>query len=299
MTLLVNILSPLTVTSRTTFIDCVFEDEIEMAEGESRSVYFLWRNCSFVPLLSDSFCLTGISLPFHATSVLLLNFFTSKESHNFSFFFSSVSGCRFWSNKAGGCVVYKTNKTFNCIIVSTVDFRAGIQCHTSPMVSRDSILAPSLNTSNNTCFLQGNSMLFSCRAARPSVIRVCPCRSYRKEQVALCESCWRHSLWCTVPRLGVANWWPTGFLSVAVFNSPQIPESGIVNGGIRNTAQGIWRRQTTSNKERGIRHFHVVVVQRRPENVQKKCATRAALLFYVLNIFSFFDVLVAVAVLGS
>ncbi|KAM7436456.1 hypothetical protein ABFA07_013722 [Porites harrisoni] len=67
--------------------------------------------------------------------------------------------------------------------------RAGIQCHTSSIVSRDSILAPSLNTSNNTCFLQGNSMLFSCRAARPGVIRVCPCRSYRKEQVALCESC--------------------------------------------------------------------------------------------------------------
>ena len=187
------------------YIDCVFEDEIETAEGESRSVYFLWRNCSFVPLLSDGFYLIDILLPFHATSVLLLNFFTSKESHNFTIFFSSV-GCRFWSNKVGCCVVYKTNKTFNCIIVSTVDFRAGIQCHTSSIVSRDSILAPSLNTSNNTCFLQGNSMLFSCRAARPGVIRVCPCRSYRKEQVALCESCWRNSLWCTVPRLGVANW---------------------------------------------------------------------------------------------
>ena len=175
------------------YIDCVFEDEIETAEGESRSVYFLWRNCSFVPLLSDGFYLIDILLPFHATSVLLLNFFTSKESHNFTIFFSSV-GCRFWSNKAGCCVVFETNIAFNCIIVSTVDFRAGIQCHTSPMVSRDSILAPSLNTSNNTCFLQGNSMLFSCRAARPGVIRVCPCRSYRKEQVALCESCWRNSL---------------------------------------------------------------------------------------------------------
>ena len=125
------------------------------------------------------------------------------------------------------------------------------------MVSCDSILAPSLNTSNNTCFLQGNSMLFSCRAARPGVIRVCPCRSYRKEQVALCESCWRNSLWCTVPRLGVANWYPIGFLSVAVFNSPQIPESGkilllesgIVNSGIRNKAQGIWDLTNDWNPE--------------------------------------------------
>lgn len=82
---------------------CVFEDEIEMAEGESRSVYFFWRNNSFVPLLSDSFCLIGISLPFHATSVLLLNSFTRKESHNRT---SSVSGCRFLSNNVGCCVVY-------------------------------------------------------------------------------------------------------------------------------------------------------------------------------------------------
>ena len=138
-------------------------------------------------------------------------------------FFSSV-GCRFWSNKAGCCVVYKTNKTFNCIIVFTVDSRAGIQCHTSSMVSRDSILAPSLNTSNNTCFLQGNSMLFSCRAARPGVIRVCPCRSYRKEQVALCESCWRNSLWCTVPRLGVANWWAIGLLQFLI--RPRLRNTG-------------------------------------------------------------------------
>ena len=37
-------------------------------------------------------------------------------------------------------------------------------------------------------------MLFSCRAALPGVVRICPCRSYRKEQVAICETCWRNNL---------------------------------------------------------------------------------------------------------
>lgn len=67
--------------------------------------------------------------------------------------------------------------------------RAGLSCNASTTVSRDSILAPSLDTSNNICLLQSQSLLFSCRAAKPGVVRLCPCRSYRKEQVALCETC--------------------------------------------------------------------------------------------------------------
>lgn len=54
---------------------------------------------------------------------------------------------------------------------------------------RESILAPSLNTTDSSCVLQTQPMLFSCRAAWPGVVRVCPCRSYRREQVALCETC--------------------------------------------------------------------------------------------------------------
>ena len=43
----------------------------------------------------------------------------------------------------------------------------------------------------------------------------------------------------------------------------------------------------TSSLKREIRHFHVVVVQKRETNVQKKCDARAKLLFCLLN-FSFF-----------
>jgi len=66
-------------------------------------------------------------------------------------------------------------------------FRAGFEC--GSIESLESLVAPSLNTTNNICLLQSQPLLFSCRAARPGVIRVCPCRSYRAEQVALCETC--------------------------------------------------------------------------------------------------------------
>ena len=66
-------------------------------------------------------------------------------------------------------------------------FRAGFEC--GSVESLESLVAPSLNTTNNICLLQSQPLLFSCRAARPGVIRVCPCRSYREEQVALCETC--------------------------------------------------------------------------------------------------------------
>ena len=79
--------------------------------------------------------------------------------------------------------------TFVLRLIRYLSFRAGMSCNASTTESRDSILAPSWDTSNNMCLLQSQSLLFSCRAARPGVVRLCPCRSYRKEQVALCETC--------------------------------------------------------------------------------------------------------------
>ena len=67
-------------------------------------------------------------------------------------------------------------------------FRNNLRCNSTMFL--ESILAPSLDTADNKCQLQSQPLLFSCRAARPRVVRLCPCRSYRKEQVALCETCW-------------------------------------------------------------------------------------------------------------
>ena len=60
----------------------------------------------------------------------------------------------------------------------------------------------------------------------------------------------------------------------------------------------------TSSIKREIRHFHVVVVQKRAKKCTKERDARAKLLFCLLNllfcfVFVFFDVLVAVRVVGS
>lgn len=49
--------------------------------------------------------------------------------------------------------------------------------------------APSFDSQRAVCYLQDNVMLFSCVAKQPSQQRLCPCRDFRKEQVALCEGC--------------------------------------------------------------------------------------------------------------
>ena len=59
------------------------------------------------------------------------------------------------------------------------------------MYESESVLhAPSFNGKNGVCYLQDNVMLFSCVAKQRSLQRLCPCRGFRKEQVALCEGCY-------------------------------------------------------------------------------------------------------------
>ncbi|XP_046847526.1 alpha-1,6-mannosylglycoprotein 6-beta-N-acetylglucosaminyltransferase A-like, partial [Xenia sp. Carnegie-2017] len=62
------------------------------------------------------------------------------------------------------------------------------KCRSYEVVS--ALHAPSLNSENDACNLQENVMLFSCVAKQPLVRRLCPCRDYRKEQVALCDGCY-------------------------------------------------------------------------------------------------------------
>ncbi|KAK2561560.1 hypothetical protein P5673_015541, partial [Acropora cervicornis] len=65
--------------------------------------------------------------------------------------------------------------------------RTDLQCKS--IVFLESLLAPAFHSADGGCWLQSQPLLFSCRAAGPGVQRLCPCRSYRKEQVALCTSC--------------------------------------------------------------------------------------------------------------
>ena len=68
-------------------------------------------------------------------------------------------------------------------------FGSGFDCKST--FHQESIWVPSINTTDSSCVLQTQPLSFSCLAAWPRVVRVWPCRSYRKEQVALCETCWR------------------------------------------------------------------------------------------------------------
>lgn len=48
---------------------------------------------------------------------------------------------------------------------------------------------PAFSVESSECGLQKNPMLFSCAGANTKYHRLCPCRDYRKGQVALCRDC--------------------------------------------------------------------------------------------------------------
>lgn len=50
-------------------------------------------------------------------------------------------------------------------------------------------LLPAAPVSHRECFLQQDPLLFSCAGSSPKYVRLCPCRDYRRGQVALCTDC--------------------------------------------------------------------------------------------------------------
>ncbi|XP_032233856.2 alpha-1,6-mannosylglycoprotein 6-beta-N-acetylglucosaminyltransferase A isoform X2 [Nematostella vectensis] len=63
----------------------------------------------------------------------------------------------------------------------------GIKC--SSEMSKDSLHAPSYSTIDDSCLLQRSALLFSCGDSSPIYRRVCPCRDFQPQQVALCKNC--------------------------------------------------------------------------------------------------------------
>ncbi|KAK3730257.1 hypothetical protein QZH41_019078 [Actinostola sp. cb2023] len=61
--------------------------------------------------------------------------------------------------------------------------RFGFKC--KAYKEQESIYAPSFNSTDQTCILQDMPLLYSCVSRDEHVTRVCPCRTYQKEQVAL------------------------------------------------------------------------------------------------------------------
>lgn len=50
-------------------------------------------------------------------------------------------------------------------------------------------LYPAFAQPGQECFLQKEPLLFSCAGSSSKYRRLCPCRDFRKGQVALCRDC--------------------------------------------------------------------------------------------------------------
>lgn len=57
------------------------------------------------------------------------------------------------------------------------------------VISEESTVAPAMEEVTSKCVFQKQPLLFSCSAHHASYKRFCPCRGYRKEQIALCKHC--------------------------------------------------------------------------------------------------------------
>ncbi|XP_039673109.1 alpha-1,6-mannosylglycoprotein 6-beta-N-acetylglucosaminyltransferase A-like [Perca fluviatilis] len=64
----------------------------------------------------------------------------------------------------------------------------GVDCQTSEF-SDSHLVFPAYNSSSKHCVLQSDPLLFSCVRSDQSLIRICPCRDYIKDQIALCQAC--------------------------------------------------------------------------------------------------------------
>lgn len=62
-----------------------------------------------------------------------------------------------------------------------------VGCQTSEL-SDSRLVFPAYNSSEH-CVFQSDPLLFSCVRSEESLIRICPCRDYIKDQIALCKAC--------------------------------------------------------------------------------------------------------------
>ncbi|XP_035532727.1 alpha-1,6-mannosylglycoprotein 6-beta-N-acetylglucosaminyltransferase A-like [Morone saxatilis] len=63
-----------------------------------------------------------------------------------------------------------------------------VDCETSE-ISDSHIVFPAYRNSSKHCMFQSDPLLFSCVRSNHSFIRICPCRDYIKDQIALCKAC--------------------------------------------------------------------------------------------------------------
>ncbi|XP_039267157.2 alpha-1,6-mannosylglycoprotein 6-beta-N-acetylglucosaminyltransferase A-like [Styela clava] len=65
----------------------------------------------------------------------------------------------------------------------------GFICNSTMHLQTQELDYPAYDKNNGICYLQSNSYLFSCAGNYLNMQRICPCRDFRKGQVALCRDC--------------------------------------------------------------------------------------------------------------
>ena len=77
----------------------------------------------------------------------------------------------------------------HCVTHCSLRDRNGFPCNASRLDEVPSLVAPGFQKEPKACIVQTQTLLFSCTGTSPTVMRLCPCRKFKKGQVALCDGC--------------------------------------------------------------------------------------------------------------
>ena len=67
--------------------------------------------------------------------------------------------------------------------------RSHMSAECDSVITHDNIFYPAYRLDTGQCVLQKEQLLFSCVGASPAYSRLCPCRTFLKEQSAICQTC--------------------------------------------------------------------------------------------------------------
>ncbi|KAL2087201.1 hypothetical protein ACEWY4_018260 [Coilia grayii] len=135
-----------------------------------------WQGNSFVPLPNSTLLgwAANASAPPCWPPLSALRLLVSDEGQ------SCVDACR-------GVGLVCEPAFFHFINNKQALVRLEVQCEA--VESEMNHIFPAFSVQRRECGLQKEPLLFSCAGRNPKYRRVCPCRDFRQEQVALCRDC--------------------------------------------------------------------------------------------------------------
>lgn len=131
---------------------------------------------------------------FNTTFRLFVLFLCLQAFHSYHLHMESSKICnqsqfhlRFHSKARALKTHFQIEKSITLRNMFLISFRFGVKC--GSVNSEQSLLAPCYSTSTQACTLQSHALLFSCVKKAPDLRRLCPCRDFQAQQVALCTQC--------------------------------------------------------------------------------------------------------------